>query len=141
MTPAGTKPTPARWSDSLSASSLKPDTPSGAAGPGLADPANNGLARPLSPALAEREAARQANDDPPGGAAAERRGIQALVVAGLVLAGLLAGFVALYANVPAGYDALYGLSLESPGLFRTIWPYPTFALAPGSFGLLAALLI
>jgi hypothetical protein len=67
--------------------------------------------------------------------------MQVLVAAGLALAGFLAGFVALYANVPAGYDAPYGLSLESPGLFRTIWPYPTFALEPRSFGLAAALLI
>ena len=73
--------------------------------------------------------------------ASEWRGTRALVAAGLVLAALLAGFVVLYANVPAGYEALYGLSLESPGLFRVLWPYPTFELESQIFGRLIALLI
>jgi hypothetical protein len=97
------------------------------------------------PARPERDAARQAGPGTPGSepghGVSEWQGMQVLVSVGLIFAALLAGFVVLYANVPAGFDALYGLSLESPGLFRALWPYPTFALDSGVFGRLAALLI
>jgi hypothetical protein len=67
--------------------------------------------------------------------------VRALVAAGLALAALLGWLVVLYANVPAGYNAPYGLSLASPRLFRQLWPYPTFALEPQHFGTAAALLV
>jgi hypothetical protein len=67
--------------------------------------------------------------------------VLALLAGGLVLTTLLAAFVVLYANVPAGYNAPYGLSLDSPLLFRQLWPYPTFELEPRRFGMFAALLV
>ena len=65
----------------------------------------------------------------------------ALVAAGLVLTALFGAFVVLYANVPDGYNAPYGLSLASPRLFRQVLPYPSYDLDPGRFGALAALLV
>ena len=57
----------------------------------------------------------------------------ALVASGFTMLALLAGFVVLYTNLPVGYDAPYGLSLDSPPLFRTLWPYPILPLAPEVF--------
>jgi alpha-1,6-mannosyltransferase len=65
----------------------------------------------------------------------------ALIVAGLAIGGLLAAVILLYVNVPPGYDVPYGLSLNSPELFRSLWRYPIFSAEPGTFGMLAALTI
>ena len=69
------------------------------------------------------------------------RTIGALIAAGLILQVLLVAFVLLYVNVPIGYDVPFGLSRESPSLFRTLWPYPSLSLEPGAFRQLATLVI
>lgn len=69
------------------------------------------------------------------------RTMAALVAAGLTLQALLIAFVLLYVNVPTGYDMPFGLSRESPALFRTLWPYPSVSLEPVRFRNLATLVI
>jgi hypothetical protein len=69
------------------------------------------------------------------------RSIGALIAAGLTLQVLLVAFVLLYVNVPIGYDVPFGLSRESPALFRTLWPYPSVSLEPAAFRKLATLVI
>jgi hypothetical protein len=66
---------------------------------------------------------------------------RALLVAGLALQALLVAFVLLYVNVPIDYDVPFGLSRESPALFRIVWPYPTVTLAPGTFRTVATLVM
>jgi hypothetical protein len=77
----------------------------------------------------------------PNEVALGRKSLYALIAAGLGLAVLLAGFILLYANFPDDYQALYGLSLDSPALFRTLWPYPAFSLDSATFASLAVLAI
>jgi hypothetical protein len=71
-----------------------------------------------------------------------RRGtIGPLIGAGLAIGALLVGVILLYVNTPPGYDVPHGLSVESIGLFRSLWSYPTFAVDAGPFSLLAAVAI
>src|SRR5579884_1114768 len=61
-----------------------------------------------------------------------------LLISGAILTVVFVGCIILFANVPSGYDVLYGLSHDSVPLFRSLWPYPNLALDSSSFSLLAA---
>jgi hypothetical protein len=63
----------------------------------------------------------------------QRRCLIAMISAGVVLQALLVVFTVLYANVPAGYNAPYGLALYSVEFFRALWPYPKVSLSPDAF--------
>lgn len=71
----------------------------------------------------------------------DRRAVIGLSIAGLSLVILLAAFILLYVNFPPGYNAPYGLSLDSLPLFRSLWPYPTLSLEPATFATLAAVVM
>jgi hypothetical protein len=76
-----------------------------------------------------------------GAAPSQRRRIGALIAAGLAMQALLGACIVLYTNVPPGYNVPYGLSLDSPDVFRVLWPYPVISVEPGLFAPLAALAI
>ncbi|HEX6655664.1 MAG TPA: hypothetical protein VF153_05570 [Candidatus Limnocylindria bacterium] len=82
----------------------------------------------------------RATEKPRGGTLGTRR-VGALVAAGLLLQILVLAMIVLYVNVPDGYDVPFGLSPDSPALFRTLWPYPRLSLDPGVFRVLARLVI
>jgi hypothetical protein len=76
--------------------------------------------------------------------AAKRSGARAgsaavLIGAGVALQALLIVFTLLYANVPPGFNAPYGLCLHSVGLFRRLWSYPAVSLSATAFSAAAAL--
>ncbi|HVC32278.1 MAG TPA: hypothetical protein VNL16_02085 [Chloroflexota bacterium] len=60
-----------------------------------------------------------------------------LAAAGLVMGALFAGFTVLYVNVPKGYNVIFGLSLDSAPLFRSVYRYPTISVDAHSFSVFA----
>ena len=70
-----------------------------------------------------------------------RRSPAALIGAGLAFQALLIVFTLLYVNVPPGFNVPYGLSVQSVGLFRRLWSYPSLSLSADTLSTAAALTV